>query len=86
MKIADELRDGKQEGGGMHMSSAPVNSVSICGFDELLKEVFNVPPQPLISLFQVKHLVHQQQHHPQRNIVIHLHIQTHSEHYIRTNV
>lgn len=52
--------------------AAPVDGVSVCRPDELLQEVLDVPAQPLVLLLQVKHLVHQQQHHPQRDVVVHL--------------
>lgn len=51
---------------------SPVDGVSVRGPDELLQQVLDVPAQPLILLLQVKHLVHQQQHHPQRDVIIHL--------------
>lgn len=57
----------------------PVDGVSICGPDELLQQVLNVPAQPLVFLLQVKHLVHQQQHYPQRNVIIHLDTQTNNK-------
>lgn len=42
----------------------PVDSVSISGSNQLLQKVLDVPAQPLVLLFEVKHLIHQQQHHP----------------------
>lgn len=53
----------------------PVYSVSIGGPDELLQQVLDVPAQPLVFLFKIKHLVHQQQHDSQGDVIIHLGMQ-----------
>lgn len=50
----------------------PVDGVSIRSSDELLQQVLNVPAQPLVLLLQIEHLVHQQQHHTQWDVIIHL--------------
>lgn len=56
----------------LSVAPSPVDGVSIRGPDELLQQVLDVPAQPLIFLLQVKHLIHQQQHYPQRDVIIHL--------------
>lgn len=59
--------------------SSPVDGVSVRGPDELLQKVLDVPAQPLVLLLQVEHLVHQQQHHPQRDVIVHLPTGLHTE-------
>ena len=53
-------------------AASPVDGVSVRGPYELLQQVLDVPSQPLVPLLQVKDLIHQEQHHSQRDVVIHL--------------
>lgn len=57
---------------GVYTWNIPVDGVSICGSYELLQKVLDVPAEPLVPLLQVKHLVHQQQHHTQWDVIVHL--------------
>lgn len=62
------------------LSVSPVHAVTVHGLRYLTKDDRNAPPQPLVATAtQVKHLVHEQEHDSQRNVIVSLTSkQTHS--------